>query len=230
MVVPLCMKAIKNILFDLDGTIIEPQEGIINSILYSLHAMGIEEPNEEELKSFIGPPLIDSFVTRYSLTIEEASKAVDLYRVYFSFEGLYQSTLYTGIVELLTTLYQKGFKLFIATSKPTVFAHRILLHFNISDLFEGIIGSNLDNTRKDKSDVIAFAIEQFHLNRDETIMVGDRIYDIIGARNNSLVSIGVTYGHGGIKELQDAGANHIVETVRTLSSLLLDFDVPLQRR
>ncbi len=216
------MRSIKNILFDLDGTIIEPEEGIINSVLYALNKLGIEEKSTAELKGFIGPPLIDSFTDRYSLTKTEANKAVNHYREFFSEKGIYQNTLYNGITDLLQELSDKGFRLFLATSKPTVFAKRIIAHFQLDHFFEDIVGSNLDNTRKDKTEIIEYLINLHDLRRSETIMIGDRKFDIIGAKNNSILSIGVTYGHGSNKELQDSNADLIVSSCLELQRLILN--------
>ncbi len=216
------MRCIKNILFDLDGTIIEPQEGIINSVLYALNKLGIEEKSTAKLKGFIGPPLIDSFTDRYSLTETEANEAVNHYREFFSKKGIYQNTLYNGIIDLIQELSNKGFRLFVATSKPTVFAKRIIAHFQLGHFFEDIVGSNLDNTRKDKTEIIQYLIQSFNLTSSETIMVGDRKFDIIGAKNNSVLSIGVTYGHGSNKELQDSNADLIACSCLELQTLILN--------
>lgn len=209
------------VLFDLDGTIIEPQEGIINSILYALQKMGIEEPHKEELRDFIGPPLIDSFALRYHLPREKANEAVQWYREYFSAQGLYQATLYDGMESLLSLLHTQGKRLFVATSKPTVFAEQILHNFRLHSLFEAVIGSNLDNTRKDKNEIIAFVLNEFCVERSTAVMVGDRKYDILGAKDNAIQSIGVAYGHGSVAELQHAHADHIVHTCQELQSLLV---------
>lgn len=214
------MNQFKNILFDLDGTIIEPQEGIINSILFALKKMEIDEKNHEELKSFIGPPLIDSFANRYNLNTKEAEQAVSYYREYFSENGIYESTLYNNISMLLKEFKNEGFNLFLATSKPTFYAEQILLNYKLDSFFEGIIGSNLDNTRKEKTEIIEFVITKFGLKNEETLMIGDRKFDIIGARNNSIKSIGVTYGHGTIKELREANADFIVSSVIELSHIV----------
>lgn len=206
------MNQFKNILFDLDGTIIEPQEGIINSVLFALKKMKVNEKNHEALKSFIGPPLIDSFANRYNLNRKEAAQAVDYYREYFSKKGIYESTLYDNISMLLEVLKNDGLRLFLATSKPTFYAEQILSNYKLCSFFEGVVGSNLDNTRKDKTEIIEFVITEFGLKNEETLMIGDRNFDIIGARNNSIKSIGVSYGHGSHKELSEAKADFIANS------------------
>ncbi|MGI9544843.1 MAG: HAD hydrolase-like protein [Cyclobacteriaceae bacterium] len=214
------MNRIKNILFDLDGTIIEPQEGIINSILFALDKLGIEERNKEALKSFIGPPLIDSFTNRYQLDTEKAKEAVGYYREYFSGKGIYQNTLYPDIVEVLQQLREHNYYLFLATSKPTIYAEEILVNYKIMEPFKGVVGSNLDHTRKDKTEIIDFVINTYKLERSETLMIGDRKYDIIGAKNNSIKSVGAVYGHGNLKELKIAGVDFVVNNCKELFSII----------
>lgn len=215
------MNQLKNILFDLDGTIIEPQEGIINSVLFALKKMGINEKNQEALKSFIGPPLIDSFANRYNLNSEEAEQAVTHYREYFSKTGIYESSLYDNVSTLLVELKNEGFRLFLATSKPTFYAEQILLNYELRSFFDGVVGSNMDNTRKDKTEIIEFVITEFGLERAETLMIGDTKFDIIGANNNSIKSIGVTYGHGSIKELREAHVHFIANSCMELLNIVI---------
>ena len=211
---------IKNILFDLDGTIIEPQEGIINSVSFALNKMGIQEKDVDLLKKFIGPPLIDSFKRYYNLDNPKANEAIKYYREYFLLKGINENSLYVNIDTLLNSLYLKNKNLFIATSKPTVFAKQIIKNYKLDNLFQQIIGSNLDNTRKNKDEIINFVLSKNQLSKSESIMIGDRSYDIIGANKNGIKSIGVTYGHGNEKELKDARANYIVNTVEELNKLL----------
>ena len=180
--------------------------------MYALNKLEIAEVNIGALKSFIGPPLIDSFADRYRLTHDEATKAVDYYREFFSEKGIYQNDLYDNVTYLLQKLREEGFRLFVATSKPTVYAEKIIFHFELDRFFEDVIGSNLDNTRKEKTEIIEFVIQKFDLKRNETLMIGDRKFDIVGARNNMIRTIGVSYGHGSIKELQDANADFIASS------------------
>ncbi len=214
------MDLIKNLLFDLDGTIIEPEEGIINSILFALNEMGIEEPNKDKLKAFIGPPLIDSFLTYYDLNLDQANLAVEHYRLFFSKQGIHQNNLYDGIEDSLQYFKKQNYRLFIATSKPTIFAEKILANYQLTGYFDGVIGSNLDNTRKDKAEIIQFVLSKFGLRPNESLMIGDRKYDIEGAKKNHLESVGVTYGHGSIEELKAAGTNYLVANPLALKSLI----------
>lgn len=210
-----------NVLFDLDGTLTDPKEGIINSILYSLEKLGIKENHTGELDSFIGPPLRSSYIERYRLTDKVADKAVTFYREYFSSRGIYENNVYPGIKELLESLSSKEFRLFLATSKPTVFSERILHHFNLEKYFSAIIGSNLDNTRTDKTEIIAYAVSNYNLKPEDSVMVGDRMHDILGARNNFMKAIAVTYGYGSPEELQSSRPDYMADDCKELESIIL---------
>lgn len=213
---------IYNILFDLDGTLTDPKEGIVNSILYALDKLGIQENNISELDTFIGTPLRGSFLARYNLPDKIADKAVIFYREYFSEKGLYENEVYPGVVELLESLVSQKYQLFLATSKPTVYADKILRHFNLHKYFTGIVGSNLDNTRTDKSEVIAHVVSTYNLQPVNSIMVGDRKHDIIGAKNISMRSIAVTYGYGSFEEISIQKPDFIVSSCNELKSILLN--------
>ncbi len=213
---------IDTILFDLDGTLTDPKEGIVNSILYALDKLGIQENHIEELDAFIGPPLRESFKKRYNFPDEMADKAMIIYREYFSVKGLYENKVYTGIEELLEFLYAHKFKLFVATSKPTLFADRILRYFNLDNYFIDIIGSNMDNTRTDKTEVIAYAVSVHHLLTNNCVMIGDRKHDIIGAKNNSMRSVAVTYGYGSPEEIALHKPDFIANSCTELKSILFN--------
>ncbi len=219
-------KKIDNILFDLDGTLTNPKEGIINSILYALNKLDIPEYNVNDLSNFIGPPLKESFKTRYNLTDSKAEQAIVAYREYFSTKGLFENELYIGVIELLEALRLNNFKLFVATSKPTVYAKQILKHFNIEKHFIEIIGSNLDNSRTDKTEIISHAVSTHKLQASKSIMVGDRKYDIIGAKKNSVKTIGVTYGYGSLEELTLCKPDLIAENCTELKTIFLKLPVP----
>ena len=207
----------KYILFDLDGTISDPKMGITKSVRYSLKSFGIEIDNTDELTPFIGPPLRDSYKKFYGFTDSEAETAVAKYREYFAETGIFENTLYNGIAEMLKALKTLDKTLVIATSKPTVYAVRILEHFNIGDYFKFVSGSELDGTRSKKDEVIAFAMKNCGItSADSTIMVGDREHDIIGAKKSGIDSVGVLYGYGDYDELSNAGATYIVESVEKL--------------
>jgi phosphoglycolate phosphatase len=220
-------KKINTVLFDLDGTLTNPREGIINSILYALDKLVIKEELVTELDTFIGPPLRDSFLTRYNLTEKRADEALELYREYFSHKGIYENKVYPGIKELLESLIVNKIKLFVATSKPTVFAEQILRYFELDKYFSGTIGSNLDNSRTDKTEIISYAISFHSLQTKNCVMVGDRKHDIIGAKNNSMKSIGVTYGFGTIEELLLHRPDFIANDCNELQSVILNLTTSL---
>jgi phosphoglycolate phosphatase len=203
----------------------DPKEGIVNSILYALGKLEIHENNIDELDTFIGPPLRDSFAKRYYLTDELADKAMTYYREYFSVKGLFENKPYPGIVELLTSLTSNGYQLYVATSKPTVYSMQILKHFNLESYFKGIIGSNLDNTRTDKTEIISCIISKYGLQVGSSVMVGDRKHDIIGAKNNLMKTIGVTYGYGSLEELKMHQPDFIANNFEEIAALLINTSV-----
>ncbi len=209
----------QNILFDLDGTLTDPREGIINSILYALDNLGIEESRVDELNSLIGPPLRDSFIKRYNLSEMMGNRALELYREYFSTKGIYENLPYPGIDTVLATLYQHNFRIYLATSKPTVYAEKILDHFDLLRFFSGVTGSNLDNTRTDKTEVIAHMVSTAVLETTRSVMVGDRKHDIIGAKNNNMKSIAVTYGYGSVQEITTEHPDLMIDNCKELLTI-----------
>lgn len=209
------------ILFDLDGTLTDPAIGIIRSIQYALDKYKIVEDDLDKLRLFIGPPLIDSFRVHYSFDEREATRAVEYYRQYFSETGIYENLIFPGIPQLLEKLQKNNKKLFVATSKPTVFAQRIVDYFGISDFFECVVGSNLDGTRCIKAEVIEHVLAGLpDVAKDRVVMVGDREYDVIGARENSIASIAVAYGYGTREELEKANPGNIADSVEQLGRML----------
>ena len=208
----------KYILFDLDGTLTESAPGIINSIRYTLDKLGLRPMTDEELKRFVGPPLIESFTRYCGLSHEEAARAVDVYREYFSEKGLFENAVYPGIPECLGALKSAGKKLAVATSKPQVFCERIIRHFGIDGYFDAVVGIPLDREDMTKAEVIKSAMELLGAVPEETVMVGDRDYDVLGARENGIPCIGVLYGYGSREELSAAGAVGICETVADIAA------------
>lgn len=207
----------KYILFDLDGTIIDSKKGIINAILYANEKMEQFNISDEVLTSFIGPPLLESFMSHFNYTVEEGQKAIEHYRVYFKDKGVNECHLYPGIDDMLKRLYKDGYKLAIATSKPTVFAKKILEGFGVDQYFECINGSFLDGRRSLKSEVIESVIDDLSIEDKKTmVMIGDREHDIIGAKTHDILSIGVRYGFALEDELESAQADVIVENVSDL--------------
>ena len=213
----------KNVLFDLDGTLTDPAEGILNSIRHSLtYYPEITVPNRDILEKFIGPPLWESYVKYCGMDKETAEEAVEHYREYFRPTGIFENKLYGGIPELLRELKASGVNVRLATSKPDVFAHRILDHFGIAECFTSVQGSALDGSLVKKEDVIAKIITETEgITASNTVMIGDTAFDVRGARANGIPAIGVTYGYGSTAEIADAGAFMIVKSVEELAMILL---------
>ena len=207
-------------LFDLDGTLTDPGLGITNSVAYALGKYGITVEDRRELYPFIGPPLRQSFSEFYGFDEEKTKEEVAFYREYFSEKGLFENEVYEGIPEVLSQLKQAGKKLLVATSKPEEFTNRILEHFGLAEYFDFVAGATMDETRNEKADIIAYALEQIaDADKSKIVMVGDRKFDILGARENGIDSIGVLYGYGLRTELEEAQATHIVEKPEELLRL-----------
>ena len=215
------MKTYDVLLFDLDGTLTDPSVGITNSVMYALRHMGVEPPERRTLYKFIGPPLMDSFAQEYGFSQEEARQAISWYREYFQDRGIFENAPYPGIADVLHALRGTGKRLLVATSKPEIFARRILERFGLIDAFEFVAGANLDETRTRKHEVIAYALETCGIcEKDSAVMIGDREHDVLGARREGLDCIGVLYGFGSREELLGAGAIALAETVWDVGRLL----------
>ncbi|MCY6371403.1 HAD family hydrolase [Clostridium ganghwense] len=209
------------ILFDLDGTVTDSKLGIAKSVQYSLSKYDIMVENLDDLEKFIGPPLLDSFQEFYLFDETKANEAVKHFREYFSKQGIFENAVYPKLPELLEELKKLNKTLIIATSKPTVFAKKILDHFNLSQYFSSIVGSNLDGTRTSKSEVINFVLSTLpNISKKNIVMVGDRKHDILGARQNGLDSIAVTYGYGTTEEFKKAEPTYYAESIDDLLELL----------
>lgn len=208
------------LLFDLDGTLTNPFEGITNAIVHALGEMGIRETDRQKLTAFIGPPLLQSFREFYGMTEEEAAAATRAFRVYYERQGIYENIPYEGISEALSALRTRGKRLFVATSKPEPFAVRILKRFSLSQYFDGTAGATLDETRTEKAEVIAYALDRFRIPKQGTLMIGDRKHDILGAKQNGLHALGVLYGFGSREELLGAGADLLCETPADLPAVI----------
>jgi phosphoglycolate phosphatase len=216
------MTGFRTILFDLDGTLTDPSKGIFNSFRYALAKLGITEEHPETMVSLIGPPLQVSFEKRYGLQGESIMQAVSYYREYFGEKGLLENKIYDGIPQLLAQLKGIGKKVFLASTKAGVYADRILEHFNIRGFFDYLSCATFDGSRVDKSEIIAHALQKTGSTRDgKVVMVGDRKFDIIGARQNGLAAIGVTYGFGSKEELAAHHPDYLVSSVSALHHLLL---------
>ncbi|HWT27183.1 MAG TPA: HAD family hydrolase [Mobilitalea sp.] len=211
------------ILMDLDGTVTNSKLGITKSVQYALNHWNIHIEDLDSLCPFIGPPLKNSFMEFYHFSEEEADRAVLKYREYFNDTGIYENEVYEGMEELLDKLTKAGKKIIMATSKPEVFARRILEHFHLDQYFYDICGASFDSSRSNKDEVIRYALEKNEItDYSKAVMVGDRKYDIEGAKQVGIASIGVLYGFGSREELSDAGADRISETVEDLYKVVMD--------
>lgn len=207
-------------LFDLDGTLTDPKEGITRSVAYALERFGIQA-DPDSLTPYIGPPLAEAFTLYHGLSKEDSVKAVEVYRERFSVIGLYENQVYPGIPELLAGLKQAGGKVIVATSKPTVFSQKILDRFGLTPYIDFLAGSELDHSRVGKAEVIAYAEEKTGIS-DKTgaVMIGDRKFDIQGGKERGMATVGVLYGYGSREELTEAGADVLAESVENLKTIL----------
>lgn len=213
------MPQFDTVLFDLDGTLTDPAEGITNSVAFALERFGVSVADRRELLPFIGPPLKESFMHFYGMDDARAEQAVADYREYFAPKGIFENAVYPGVADMLCALRAAGTRMVLATSKPEVFARQILEHFGLLEQFDAVCGSELDGRRTDKAEVIAEALRR--CPGEHPVMVGDRLHDVAGAKKNGLPCIGVLFGYGGREELQTAGADWLVEDVQELKNLLL---------
>lgn len=212
---------IKAILFDLDGTLIDSSEGIINSVLYTLEKYGMEEKNPDSIRRFIGPPLAKSFMNYYNFSEEEAKKAVAIYRERYQPIGAYECSLYEGVEECIRDLKEKGFLIGLASSKPEVMCRKILEHFNIINLFDDVVGATFDGKIDTKEEVLHEVMRRWNeLAVDEMCLIGDTIFDVDGANKVGIPCIGVSFGFGDINQMLEAGAisicNHMKELPQTI--------------
>ena len=237
---------LKKILFDLDGTLTNPKTGITKSVQYALAHFGIEE-EADNLTQFIGPPLIDSFMNFYGFSLEQAREGVTAYREYFAPKGIFENDVYPGVPEMLAALKEKGAILAVASSKPELFVEQILEHFDLAKYFDVVVGSLLNETRTSKEEVLEEALRQLgvmstdnlrqvdHTKKDNDIvatmedddkkatiaMVGDRKFDITGAKAHGLTAVGVSFGFAEPGELEAEEPDFIAETVEQLKDYLL---------
>ncbi len=209
----------KVVLFDLDGTITDSGEGIINCCELALRHYGLPVPSREEMRVFVGPPLHETF-QKFGVPAEECDNAVAVFRSRYTTVGIYENTPYPGIRELLEALTANGNRLFIATSKPEVMANRVLEHFDLNKYFELVCGATMDRSRIEKSDVIAYLLEYVG-GAENTVMVGDTAFDVTGAASHGIPTIGVAWGYGKVEDMIAAGAYAIAQTPEELLALLV---------
>lgn len=208
----------KSILFDLDGTLTDSGEGIISCAKMTLERFGLPIPSPDELRTFVGPPLGDSFM-KYGVPADRVEEAIAVFRSRYLPIGKFENHPYPGIRELLETLKAQGHRLYVATSKPEVTAVEVLEHFNLAFFFDCICGATFDQSRVSKSDVLAFLLEQIGADTD-AVMVGDTAFDVIGAAAHGIPTIGVSWGYGKVADMKKAGAAAIADTPEMLLTLL----------
>lgn len=209
------------ILFDLDGTLTDSGEGIINCSIYALEYFGLPVPSREEMRVFVGPPMRDTMV-KYGVPPERAEEAIKVFRSRYEPIGIYENFPYPGIEELLQKLRADGHTLYVATSKPEFMAQQVLDRFELSKYFDLICGALADASRDKKEDVIAYLLEQSG-DPEHAVMVGDTLYDVQGASFHHIPTIGVTWGYGSKESLREAGAAKIVDTMEELYDVISDF-------
>ncbi len=212
----------KNILFDLDGTLTDSGPGIRNAVRHALRRFGIEENEKEKLDRFIGPPLYDSFVRFYGIEPEKAKNGEEYFREYYRDTGIFENSVYDGIPECLSALKNSGLSLYIATSKPDFMAEKVVEYFDIKKYFDGIFGAKPDMSISSKKDVITL-LRNAHpeITPENSVMVGDREHDALGARAHGIGCIGVLWGYGSEEEFLQCGTMHTVKTPKELSRYLL---------
>lgn len=203
----------KTILFDLDGTIIDSQEGITNSVKYALASIGKEESDMDKLRRFIGPPLDYSFKNEYGVDDDTARALIVKYRERYEPIGAYESKLYPTVKENLKALKDKGYRLGIASSKPEIFCKKILDYLEVSSYFDHITGAGDGEERNTKAKVVLAAIDRFNTTREDTVLIGDTRFDVAGAREAGVPCIGITYGFGSREELEGEGAAEVLDTL-----------------
>lgn len=214
---------LSNLLFDLDGTLTDPKPGISRCIQYALAELGLAPPEPDALEWCIGPPLAQSFARLLATDdAQQIGRAVGLYRERFARVGLFENRVYPGIPELLAGLRQRGFRLFLATAKPQVFAERIVAHFQLVDFFEAAFGSALSGHLTDKPSLVRHILDTTGLDPARTMIIGDRKYDLLGGRVNHLWTGAVTYGYGTEEELRQAGADLYFHSPQQVGNVLLD--------
>lgn len=208
----------KTVLFDLDGTLTDSGEGIINCATLALRHFGLPIPAYEDMRTFVGPPLRDSFI-RFGVPADQADEAIRIYRSRYIPTGMFENTPYPGIRELLEALRAEGYTLYVATSKPEEMSVTILEKFDLAKYFHRICGASIDSSRSTKDAVIAYLLESSGAKED-MVMVGDTKYDILGAKAHGIPAIGVGWGYGKVEEMEEAGAVGIAETMDELIGLI----------
>jgi len=215
------------ILLDLDGTLTDPGQGFVNCIRHALVSLHVDPPPDAEIAGHIGPPLEDTLTILLGDKADAAlTTAVRLYRQRYAARGIFENRLYDGIVDALQAIAASGARMFLATSKPQVFAEKILDHFKLASWFTGIYGSQFDGTHADKRELLSYLVERERIDSAQAVMVGDRYHDIRAAKTNGVQSVGVLWGYGDESELRDAGANRIIAEPAQLPSAAVGREMP----
>lgn len=208
----------KSIFFDLDGTLTDSGEGIMNCAAFALEHFGLPVPPRQELRVFVGPPLEQTF-KQFGVPADQTGEAITVFRKRYVPIGIYENQPYPGIHELLEVLHAHGHRLFVATSKPEEMAVQVLKHFCMARFFERICGATLDESRVEKAEIIAYLLEQVG-SVENTVMVGDTAFDVIGAAEHRIPTIGVAWGYGEVADMERAGAAAIARSTQELLELL----------
>jgi phosphoglycolate phosphatase len=215
---------IQNVLFDLDGTLVDSSHTIGMSIDFALERMAVENARDKPIESMIGRPLLDIFHHEFNMTDDQAYQAIDIYRDYYDSLNQQGTDVYESIRDVLPALQKAGYRLFVATVKPTPIADKVLKDLDLRSCFDGVSGASMGPKRRDKSSIIAHAVKTFGLDPVQSIMIGDRDQDILGARENGMEAIGVTYGFGSREELSSADPAHLVDHSEQIINLLVNPD------
>ena len=216
------LKKLHNVLFDLDGTLVDSSKTILDSVFFALETLGVDPQSGPDVRSLIGMPLFDIFVGQYGMAEDRAQLAIDHYREYYEQLNQAGTTVFAGVRDGLAELQENGLQLFIATVKPTSIAEKVLSDLGLREHFAGVAGASMGPERRDKTSIIAHALSTFGLIADRTVMVGDRDQDILGARANGLPSMAVTYGFGHRDELAAARPDHSADHFRDVSRILVN--------
>jgi phosphoglycolate phosphatase len=212
----------RTLLFDLDGTLTDSQPGITASIRFALERMGVPSPSTAELSRYIGPPLRETLKKLLNTTDpKRVEAAMALYRERFSDTGLFENSVYDGVISMLEQLTEAGYPAYVATSKPTVFARRVVHYFQLDGFFQRVYGAELDGRNDNKADLLRALLTMEDLDPARTVMIGDRQADITAAKANGVTSVGILWGYGSIEELQKAGADYVCETPADVVELIL---------
>ncbi len=208
------------VLFDFDGTVADTGEGIFSCVKIAIEQVGFEPIDEKLLRTFIGPPIFDSFKYTAGMNDEQSKKAVEEYRKAYREGGIYKFRLYDGIEALLKKLHENGIKIAIASSKPAIFIKRIIDYLNFGDIIDCVSCPDFDNDHKSKAELILNAVSELGVTKERTLMVGDRHFDIDGASLAGVESVGVTFGYGSEEELKKAGATYIAGSADEIDKII----------